>query len=75
MHMLNSVSLRAERSFAASAESARTVAEAELNKVREVALAVEAAKHHVRAAIELSKVEQEATLRQVVIDSMPQTDE
>ena len=71
IHMVNDVAYRAERSFAASADSARAVAEAELNKVRAVALAAETAKQQVRAAIELSKVEQAATLRQVVHDSMP----
>ena len=71
MHMLNSVSLRAERAFAASADNAQKIAEAELNKVREVALAVETAKQHVRASIELSKVEQQAALRQIVADSLP----
>lgn len=45
MHSLNGVALRAERSFASAASNARVVAEAELNKVREVALAVEGAKH------------------------------
>ena len=71
MHMINAVALRAERSFATSAESAKTVAEVELNKVREVALAVDTAKHHVRASIELSKIEQQAALRQIVADNLP----
>ncbi len=76
MHSLNGVALRAERSFASAASNARVVAEAELNKVREVALAVEGAKHQARATIEASRVEQEAALRQIVSECLPNlTDE
>lgn len=71
MHSLNGVSARAEKSFAAAAANARVVAEAELNKVREVALAVEDAKHQARATIQASRVEQEAALRQIVAECLP----
>ena len=71
MQMLNAVALRAEHSFTAAADSAKAVAEAELRKVREVAVAVDQARHHARATIELSRVEQQAALRQIVADSLP----
>lgn len=71
MHSLNGVAARAEKSFASAASNARVVAEAELNKVREVALAVEGVKHQARATIQASKVEQEAALRQIVAECLP----
>ena len=71
MHSLTGVAARSEKAFAAAASNARLVAEAELSKVREVALAVEGVKHQARATIQASRVEQEAALRQIVADSLP----
>lgn len=71
MHSLSGVAARAETAFALAAGNARVAAEAELNKVREVALAVEAVKHQARATVQASRVEQEAALRQIVADCLP----
>lgn len=71
MEMLNASSLRAERAFAMAASDARRVAEAELLKVREVALAIEGAKHQARASIEMSRVEHQVELRKIVAETMP----
>lgn len=76
MHAINRVGLRAEQSFAAAAKNAQGVAEVELNKVREVALAIEGVKHQARATIDASRVEQEAALRKIVAECLPNlTDE
>lgn len=71
MQSLNRVSARAQTSFAAAASDARIVAEAELNKVREVALAIEGVKHQARATIQASRIDQEAALRQIVAECVP----
>ena len=71
MHSLTGVAARSEKAFASAASNARLVAEAELSKVREVSLAVEGVKHQARATIQASKVEQEAALRQLVADCLP----
>lgn len=71
MHAINRVGFRAEQSFAAAAQNAHAVAELELRKVREVALAIEGVKHQARATIEASKVEQEAALRKIVAECLP----